>query len=105
MSYIQAIILAIVEGITEFLPISSTAHMVYVSSIMGIEKDAFTKLFEEAIQFGAIISVVVLYWRKFFDFTKISFYFKLIVLFCNFVFIFAYKRQIKRLYVIYYLKY
>ena len=79
MSYIQAIILAIVEGITEFLPISSTAHMVYVSSIMGIEKEAFTKLFEEAIQFGAIISVVVLYWRKFFDFTKISFYLKLIV--------------------------
>jgi len=79
MSYIQAIILAIVEGITEFLPISSTAHMVYVSSIMGIENDAFTKLFEEAIQFGAIISVVVLYWRKFFDFTKLSFYLKLIV--------------------------
>ena len=79
MSYIQAIILAIVEGITEFLPISSTAHMVYVSSIMGIENDAFTKLFEEAIQVGAIISVVVLYWRKFFDFTKIHFYLKLIV--------------------------
>ncbi|MGD0710362.1 MAG: undecaprenyl-diphosphate phosphatase [Bacteroidales bacterium] len=79
MSYIQAIILAIVEGITEFLPISSTAHMVYASSIMGIEKEAFTKLFEEAIQFGAIISVIVLYWRKFFDFTKITFYLKLIV--------------------------
>lgn len=79
MSYIQAIILAIVEGITEFLPISSTAHMVYTSSIMGIEKDAFTKLFEEAIQFGAIISVIVIYWKKFFDFTKISFYLKLII--------------------------
>ncbi len=81
MSYIQAIILAIVEGITEFLPVSSTAHMVYASSIMGIEKDNFTKLFEEAIQFGAIISVVVLYWKKFFDFTKINFYLKLIVAF------------------------
>jgi undecaprenyl-diphosphatase len=79
MNYIQAIILGIVEGITEFLPISSTAHMVYASSIMGIEKEEFTKLFEEAIQFGAIISVVVLYWRKFFDFTKLSFYYKLIV--------------------------
>lgn len=79
MTYIQAIILGIVEGITEFLPISSTAHMVYASSIMGIEKEEFTKLFEEAIQFGAIISVVVLYWRKFFDFTKLFFYYKLIV--------------------------
>jgi undecaprenyl-diphosphatase len=79
MSYIQAIILAIVEGLSEFLPISSTAHMVYASSIMGIEKDAFTKLFEEAIQFGAIVSVIVLYWKKFFDFTIITFYLKLIV--------------------------
>ena len=79
MSTIEAIIMAIVEGITEFLPISSTAHMVYTASMMGIEKEAFTKLFEESIQFGAILSVVLLYWRRFFDFKKISFYFKLVV--------------------------
>jgi undecaprenyl-diphosphatase len=79
MSYIQAIILAIIEGITEFLPISSTGHMAITSAFMGINKDAFTKLFEIVIQFGAILSVVVLYWRKFFDFKKLSFYIKLVI--------------------------
>ena len=79
MSLIQAIIIAIVEGITEFLPVSSTGHMVITSSIMGIEADPFVKLFEVVIQLGAILSVVVLYWKKFFDFKKISFYIKLIV--------------------------
>jgi len=79
MSLIQAIIIAIVEGITEFLPVSSTGHMVITSSIMGIEADPFVKLFEVIIQLGAILSVVVLYWKKFFDFKKISFYIKLIV--------------------------
>ena len=79
MTYIQAVILAIVEGLTEFLPISSTGHMVFTASAMGIEKDAFTKLFIEAIQFGAIISVVVLYWRKFLDFKKWKFYVKLLI--------------------------
>ena len=74
MSYLHAIILAIVEGITEFLPISSTAHMVYTVFRMGIEKEAFTTLFVEAIQFGAIISVIVIYWRRFFDFKKLNFY-------------------------------
>ena len=81
MTSIEAIIISIVEGITEFLPISSTAHMVFTSSAMGIEKDAFTKLFEESIQVGAIFSVVLLYWRSFFDFKKISFYLKLVVAF------------------------
>ena len=79
MNYIQAIIIAIIEGITEFLPISSTGHMAITSAFMGINTDAFTKLFEIVIQFGAILSVVVLYWKKFFDFKKISFYIKLII--------------------------
>ncbi|MBZ4189600.1 undecaprenyl-diphosphate phosphatase [Niabella beijingensis] len=66
MSIIQAIIIAIVEGITEYLPISSTGHMIIASSFMGIEKEEFTKLFEVSIQLGAILAVVVLYWRRFF---------------------------------------
>ncbi|HNX43978.1 MAG TPA: undecaprenyl-diphosphate phosphatase [Bacteroidales bacterium] len=81
MSWLQAIIIAIVEGITEFLPISSTGHMALTASFMGIEKEAFTKLFIENIQFGTIISVIVLYWKKFIDFKKFSFYLKLIVAF------------------------
>jgi undecaprenyl-diphosphatase len=79
MDIIQAIILAIVEGITEFLPVSSTGHMIIASSLMGIQKDEFTKLFEVAIQLGAILAVVVLYWRKFFDFSRWQFYLKLLV--------------------------
>jgi len=79
MTTIQAIILGIVEGITEFLPISSTGHMIIASSLMGIASDEFTKLFEVAIQLGAIVSVIVLYWKKFFPLTKWNFYFKLII--------------------------
>lgn len=79
MSWIQALIVSIIEGITEFLPISSTGHMIIASSVMGIEKNEFTKLFEIAIQLGAILSVVVLYWKKFFDFSKWQFYIKLII--------------------------
>ncbi|MDB5021181.1 MAG: undecaprenyl-diphosphate phosphatase [Pedobacter sp.] len=79
MNYLQALILAIIEGLTEFLPVSSTGHMVIASSIMGIGKDEFVKLFEVAIQLGAILAVVALYWRKFFDFTKWQFYVKLII--------------------------
>jgi len=79
MTLIESIIIAIVEGLTEFLPVSSTGHMVIVSSIMGIETDTFTKLFEIVIQLAAILSVVVLYWKKFFDFKKLSFYIKLII--------------------------
>ncbi len=81
MNWIQVVVLGIVEGITEFLPISSTGHMIIASSIMGISEDAFTKLFEVCIQFGAILSVVAMYWRKFFDFAKWQFYVKLIVAF------------------------
>ncbi len=79
MSTVQAIIIAIIEGLTEFLPVSSTGHMIIASSLMGIGSDTFTKLFEIAIQLGAILSVVVLYWKKFFDFSKWQFYVKLIV--------------------------
>ncbi len=79
MSIIEAIIIAIVEGITEFLPISSTGHMIITSSLLHIEDDAFTKLFEVAIQLGAILAVVVLYWKKFFDFKRWQFYTKLLV--------------------------
>jgi undecaprenyl-diphosphatase len=81
MTWLQTIILGIVEGITEFLPISSTGHMIIASSIMGISEDAFTKLFEICVQLGAILSVVVLYWKKFFDFSRWQFYVKLIAAF------------------------
>lgn len=79
MTWFEVIILSIVEGITEFLPISSTGHMIITSSLMGIEKDIFTKLFEISIQFGAILSVIVIYWKKFFDFSKWQFYIKLLI--------------------------
>lgn len=79
MSLVDAIILAIVEGLTEFLPISSTGHMIVTSYLLGIHKDEFTKLYEVSIQFGAILAVVVLYWRKFFEFRRWQFYVKLFV--------------------------
>lgn len=77
MSIVEAIIIAIVEGLTEFLPVSSTGHMIIVSSLMGINEDEFTKMFEVCIQLGAILAVVVLYWKKFFNFSKPAFYVKL----------------------------
>ncbi len=77
MDLIEAILIAIVEGLTEYLPVSSTGHMIFTSSYFGIQEDDFTKLFQVSIQFGAILAVVVLYWRKFFNFTKLSFYIKL----------------------------
>lgn len=79
MTVIQSIILAIVEGLTEFLPVSSTGHIVVASSFMGIAHDDFTKLFTIAIQLGTILSVFVLYFKRFFQ--SIDFYFKLIVAF------------------------
>lgn len=77
MNLIEAIILAIVEGITEFLPISSTGHMIIASSLMGINESEFVKMFTVNIQFGAILSVVVLYWKRFFK--SWDFYLKLLV--------------------------
>lgn len=76
---LHVIILAIIEGITEFLPVSSTGHMILASSVMGIEKDKFIQLFEIVVQLGAILSVVVYYRKKFFPLNKWNFYFKLIV--------------------------
>lgn len=85
MSYLQAIIIAIIEGITEFLPISSTGHMIITSSFMKIAQDDFTKLFIIVIQLGAIFSVIVLYWKRFFQ--SIDFYLKLLVAFLPAVFL------------------
>ncbi len=79
MGIAEAIILAIVEGFTEFLPVSSTGHMIIASSLLGIQHDEFTKLFEVSIQFGAILAVVVLYGKKFFQFRNWQFYAKLII--------------------------
>ena len=79
MNSFEAIILAIIEGLTEFLPVSSTGHMIIASSFMGIASDPFVKLFTIAIQLGAILSVVVLYFKRFFK--SINFYIKLLVAF------------------------
>ena len=77
MNTLQAILIAIIEGLTEYLPVSSTAHMVFLSSYFGIQEDDFVKLFQVSIQFGAILAVVALYWKKFFDFSKFNFFIKL----------------------------
>ncbi|MBR6083572.1 MAG: undecaprenyl-diphosphate phosphatase [Salinivirgaceae bacterium] len=66
MDIFQSIIIAIVEGLTEFLPVSSTGHMIITQGLLGVESDAFVKAFTVIIQFGAILSVVVLYWKRFF---------------------------------------
>jgi undecaprenyl-diphosphatase len=79
MTTFETIVIAVIEGLTEFLPISSTGHMIIASSILHISSDPFTKLFEVAIQFGAILSVVVLYWKKFLSLNRLNFYFKLAV--------------------------
>lgn len=79
MSWLEALILAVVEGITEFLPISSTGHMIITSALLGIKNDPFTKVFEVSIQFGAILSVVVIYFKRFFK--SFDFYFKLFAAF------------------------
>ena len=73
----QAVVLAVIEGFSEFLPISSTGHMIIASSAMGIAHQDFTKMFTVCIQFGAILSVIVLYWRRFSQ--SVAFYLKLLV--------------------------
>ncbi len=77
MTVFQAIIIAIVEGITEFLPVSSTGHMIIAQSILGVQSTDFIKAFTVNIQFGAILSVIVLYWKRFFQ--TWDFYFRLFV--------------------------
>lgn len=79
MTTFQAIIIAIVEGITEFLPVSSTGHMIITQELLGMEINDFVKAFTVNIQFGAILSVIVLYWKRFFQ--TLDFYFKLFVAF------------------------
>lgn len=79
MDIFEAIILAIIEGITEYLPVSSTGHMIITSSFFGIAQEDFTKLFTIVIQLGTILSVVVLYFKRFFQ--SIDFYYKLLVAF------------------------
>ncbi|MEJ5055548.1 undecaprenyl-diphosphate phosphatase [Sphingobacterium sp. MYb382] len=77
MTYFEAIVLAIIEGLTEFLPVSSTGHMIIGSALMGMEPTPFFKLFTIVIQLGTILSVLVLYFKRFFK--SFDFYFKLIV--------------------------
>ena len=79
MDTLQAIILAIIEGITEYLPVSSTGHMIIASSFFGIAQEDFTKLFTIVIQLGTILSVVVLYFKRFFQ--SMGFYYKIVVAF------------------------
>jgi undecaprenyl-diphosphatase len=79
MSWIEAFILAIVEGLTEFLPVSSTGHMIITQGLLGMKSTEFSRVFLIAIQFGTILSVVVLYWKRFFQ--SMSFYYKLFVAF------------------------
>ncbi len=79
MNTIQSVVIAIIEGLTEFLPISSTAHMKIANPLLKISNNAFTDLFEVVIQLAAILSVVTIYWKKFFDFSKFDLYIKLVI--------------------------
>lgn len=79
MTIVQTIIISIVEGITEFIPISSTGHMIVAEKLLAVPESEFEKVFTVAIQLGAILAVVVLYWKKFFDFKHWQFYLKLFV--------------------------
>jgi len=79
MTLFQTIVIAVVEGITEFLPISSTGHMIITEAMLGMNIDDFAKAFTVNIQFGAILSVVVLYWKRFLQ--SWTFYQKLFVAF------------------------
>lgn len=79
MTWLEALILSIVEGITEFLPVSSTGHMILTEGILGMKSNEFIQAFIVNIQFGAILSVVVLYWKRFFQ--SFNFYYKLFLAF------------------------
>lgn len=95
MDIFQSIIIAIVEGLTEFLPVSSTGHMIIAEEALGVEHNDFVNAFTVIIQFGAILSVVWLYWKRFFHLnevpavvtglkaflTRYDFYWKLLVAF------------------------
>lgn len=79
MNLFETIIIAIVEGLTEFLPVSSTGHMIITQALLGVESTEFVKAFTVNIQFGAILSVIVLYWKRFFQ--SWDFYYKLFIAF------------------------
>ena len=79
MSFLDAFFIALIEGLTEFLPVSSTGHMMIATALLGVETTPFVKLFTVAIQLGAILSVVVMYFKRFFK--SVNFYLKLIVAF------------------------
>ena len=79
MTILQAILIAIVEGITEFLPISSTGHMIIAEKLLNMQESAFLNAFIVNIQFGAILSVIVLYWKRFFQ--SLDLYYKLFIAF------------------------
>jgi undecaprenyl-diphosphatase len=79
MTIFETLIIAIVEGLTEFLPVSSTGHMILAQGFLGVKSDEFVKAFTVIIQFGAILSVLVLYWKRFFQ--SLEFYWKLLVAF------------------------
>ena len=72
MSIVETVIIAIVEGLTEFLPVSSTGHMIITQALLGVESTEFVKAFTVNIQFGAILAVVVLYWQRFFKLNDTS---------------------------------
>ena len=79
MNFIQSIIISILEGLTEFLPVSSTAHMRFANPLIGVSPSPFVDMFEVVIQLAAILSVVVIFYKKFFDFSRSVFYIKLII--------------------------
>ena len=96
MTYWHALLLAIVEGITEFLPVSSTGHMIIASALLGIPPTPFFKLYLVLIQLGAILSVLVVYWKRFFQ--NIDFYLKLLVAFLPIVVVgLLFKKHIDKL--------
>lgn len=70
MNVFETIVIAIVEGLTEFLPVSSTGHMIIAQNLLGVESTDFVKAFTFIIQFGAILSVLVLYWKRFFQLNR-----------------------------------
>ena len=70
MNVFETIVIAIVEGLTEFLPVSSTGHMIIAQNLLGVESTNFVKAFTFIIQFGAILSVLVLYWKRFFQLNR-----------------------------------
>jgi undecaprenyl-diphosphatase len=77
MSFLEAFILALVEGLTEFLPISSTAHLLFTENLLGMQSNDYVKMFTVSIQFGAILAVVVAYWKRFF--VQFSWYFYIVL--------------------------